>query len=159
MRSWVLEQLLAWAPKGRRPHLQLIVDLTTLEKTGKFQQLPGLVRWYNRKRGLHLVVLYLVVGRWRLPSLFPHLPGQCNSGSTGKCDCSQACPPASGSDTRGWCWQMQVLAVGSFFREYDGSSCMPLLVSAADDAWPMVDSSNSCIKLGSRFDCGASRCP
>jgi len=70
VRSWVLEQLLAWRPKGRRPHLQLIVDLTTLEKTGKFQQLPGLVRWYNRKRGLHLVVLYLVVGRWRIPWSF-----------------------------------------------------------------------------------------
>jgi len=70
VRSWVLEQLLAWAPQGRRPHLQLIVDLTTLEKTGKFQQMPGLVRWYNRKRGLHLVVLYLVVGRWRIPWSF-----------------------------------------------------------------------------------------
>jgi hypothetical protein len=67
VRSWVLEQLLRWVPQGRRPHLQLIVDLTTLEKTGKFQHMPGLVRWYNRKRGLHLVVLYLVVGRWRLP--------------------------------------------------------------------------------------------
>jgi hypothetical protein len=70
VQSWVLEQLSAWAPQGRRPHLQLIVDLTTLEKTGKFQQLPGLVRWYNRKRGLHLVVLYLVVGRWRIPWSF-----------------------------------------------------------------------------------------
>jgi len=28
MQSWVLEQLLVWGPKGRRPHLQLIVDLT-----------------------------------------------------------------------------------------------------------------------------------
>jgi hypothetical protein len=45
VRGWVLAQLLAWAPQGRRPHLQLIVDLTTLEKTGKFQQMPGLVRW------------------------------------------------------------------------------------------------------------------
>ncbi len=71
VRHWVLvEQLLAWAPQGRRPHLQLIVDLSTLEKTEKFQQLPGLVRWYNRKRGLHLVVLYLVVGLWRIPWSF-----------------------------------------------------------------------------------------
>lgn len=70
VQSWVLEQLLAWAPQGQRPHLQLIVDLTTLDKTGKFQQMPGLVRWYNRKRGLHLVVLYLVVGQWRIPWSF-----------------------------------------------------------------------------------------
>jgi len=70
VRHWVMEQLLRGASRGRRPHLQLIVDLTTLEKTGKFQQLPGLVRWYNRKRGLHLVVLYVVVGRWRLPWSF-----------------------------------------------------------------------------------------
>jgi hypothetical protein len=37
IRQWVLEQLLVRAPRGRRPHLQLIVDLTTLEKAGKFK--------------------------------------------------------------------------------------------------------------------------
>lgn len=50
--------------------LQVIIDLTTLEKCGKFQQFEHLISVYNGKRGLHLVVLYLVVGRWRVPWSF-----------------------------------------------------------------------------------------
>lgn len=45
----------------------MIIDLTTLEKCGKFQEFEHLISVYNGKRGLHLVVLYLVVGRWRVP--------------------------------------------------------------------------------------------
>jgi hypothetical protein len=45
----------------------VIIDLTTLEKCGKFQEFEHLISVYNGKRGLHLVVLYLVVGRWRVP--------------------------------------------------------------------------------------------
>jgi hypothetical protein len=57
-----------------------LIDLTTLEKSGKFWQLstptdaPNApdpwVRLLNGKRGLHLVVLYLVVGEWRVPWSF-----------------------------------------------------------------------------------------
>ena len=50
--------------------LQLIIDLTTLEKRGKFKPFEHLISVYNGKRGLHLVVLYLVVGRWRVPWSF-----------------------------------------------------------------------------------------
>jgi hypothetical protein len=57
-------------PKGRRPQLQVILDLTTLEKCGKFKEFEDLIRVYNRKRGLHLVVMYLVVGQWRFPWSF-----------------------------------------------------------------------------------------
>ena len=53
--------------RGRRPFLQVIVDLTTLEKRGKFKEFEHLISVYNGKRGLHLVVLYLVVGKWRIP--------------------------------------------------------------------------------------------
>ncbi|MEM1395319.1 MAG: hypothetical protein AAGG00_18910 [Cyanobacteria bacterium P01_H01_bin.150] len=53
--------------RGRRPFLQVIVDLTTLEKRGKFKEFENLISVYNGKRGLHMVVLYLVVGRWRIP--------------------------------------------------------------------------------------------
>ncbi len=63
----VLQQILSQRRKGRRPMLQVIIDLTTLEKQGKFNALDGLVRFYHSKRGLHLVVLYLVVGQWRVP--------------------------------------------------------------------------------------------
>ncbi|WP_041934254.1 hypothetical protein [Gloeothece verrucosa] len=48
----------------------MIVDLTTLEKVGKFSNFKDLIRVYNHKRGLHLVVLYLVWGNWRIPWTF-----------------------------------------------------------------------------------------
>ncbi len=66
-REYVLQQILSHCPKGRRPMLQVIIDLTTLEKCGKFKPFEHLISVYNGKRGLHLVVLYLVVGWWRVP--------------------------------------------------------------------------------------------
>ena len=68
-RNYVLGQILSECPKGRRPILQVIIDLTTLEKSG-FKPFDHLISVYNGKRGLHLVVLYLVVGRWRVPWSF-----------------------------------------------------------------------------------------
>jgi hypothetical protein len=47
--------------------LDAIIDLTTLEKTGKFKGLKGLIHILNKKCGLQVVVLYLVVGKWRVP--------------------------------------------------------------------------------------------
>lgn len=69
-RNYVLKQILSECPLGRRPMLQVIIDLTTLAKTGKFKPFEHLISVYNGKRGLHLVVLYLVVGRWRVPWSF-----------------------------------------------------------------------------------------
>ena len=69
-RNFVLKQILSECPKGRRPALQVIIDLSTLEKRGKFKSFEHLISVYNGKRGLHLVVLYLVVGRWRIPWSF-----------------------------------------------------------------------------------------
>jgi hypothetical protein len=45
----------------------VIVDLTTLDKCGKFKNFQHLIHVFNGKRGLHLVVLYLVVGYCRVP--------------------------------------------------------------------------------------------
>jgi hypothetical protein len=73
VRSYVLEtvlKVLSASGKGRRPFLQVIVDLTTLEKRGKFKEFEDLIRVYNGKRGLHIVVVYLVVGKWRIPWSF-----------------------------------------------------------------------------------------
>lgn len=69
-RQHILKRILAESPQGRRPFLQVIIDLTTLEKRGKFKPFEHLIKIYNGKRGLHLVVLYLVVGRWRIPWSF-----------------------------------------------------------------------------------------
>ncbi|QXE26221.1 hypothetical protein B6N60_04952 [Richelia sinica FACHB-800] len=66
-REQVLQQMLRECPKGKRPFLQVIIDLTTLEKCGKFKSFEHLIKVYNGKRGLHLVVMYLVVGKWRVP--------------------------------------------------------------------------------------------
>lgn len=52
--------------RGRRARLLIMLDLTTLEKAGKFERL-GLVSVLHKKRGLHLVVAYLVAGPLRLP--------------------------------------------------------------------------------------------
>ena len=69
-RKQILKELLKYAPKGRRPHLQVIIDLTTLEKRGKFKAFAELIHILNGKRGLHIVVMYLVVGAWRVPWAF-----------------------------------------------------------------------------------------
>jgi hypothetical protein len=74
-RKQITRAILSFCPKakGRRPQLQVILDLTTLEKCGKFKEFDQLIRVYNGKRGLHLVVMYLVVGQWRIPWRCPGL--------------------------------------------------------------------------------------
>lgn len=67
VRYYILKQVLSDCKPGRKPFLQVIIDLTTLEKAGKFPEYSHLISVYNSHRGLHLVVLYLVIGRWRIP--------------------------------------------------------------------------------------------
>jgi hypothetical protein len=76
-RQAVLEQINAHFLHPKSP-VRILIDLTTLEKSGQFRQLstpttdPNApdpwVRMLKGKRGLHLVVLYLEVGGWRVPS-------------------------------------------------------------------------------------------
>jgi hypothetical protein len=73
VRSHVVQtvlKVLSECGKGRKPFLQVIIDLTTLEKRGKFKDFEDFISVYNGKRGLHLVVVYLVVGKWRIPWSF-----------------------------------------------------------------------------------------
>ena len=56
--------------RGRLPIVYAVVDLTCLEKTGKYQGLQGLVRTYNGQRGVHVALLYLSIGPFRLPWSF-----------------------------------------------------------------------------------------
>lgn len=55
--------------RGRRPTLLVMIDLTTLEKSGRFQNLD-LVRVLNKKRGVQVVMMYLVAGPLRFPWAF-----------------------------------------------------------------------------------------
>jgi hypothetical protein len=78
-RQAILQQIACHLPHPRIP-VRILIDLTTLEKSGKFWHLstptfdPNVpdpwVRMLNGKRGLHLVVLYVVVGEWRVPWSF-----------------------------------------------------------------------------------------
>lgn len=67
VRQRIVEELLQYSPRGRRPWLQVIIDLTSLEKCGKFQAFADLIHVLQGKRGFHVVVLYLVVGEFRVP--------------------------------------------------------------------------------------------
>ena len=79
IRQAILAQLAQHRPHPNVP-LRILIDLTTLPKTGKFRQLSTAteeenvydpwVRVLNKKRGLHLVVLYLLLGEWRVPWSF-----------------------------------------------------------------------------------------
>jgi hypothetical protein len=78
-RQAILAQIAQHRPHHSIP-IRILIDLTTLEKSGKFGHLSTptpdsnapdpWVRFLNGKRGLHLVVLYLVVGEWRVPWSF-----------------------------------------------------------------------------------------
>lgn len=70
IRAYILNFILSQRKPGRKPILQVILALTTLEKVGKFPHLNNLVRVDNHKKGLHMVVMYLVIGNWRFPWSF-----------------------------------------------------------------------------------------
>lgn len=54
--------------RGRKPILYVLIDLTSIEKAGKFEALPcGSI---NGVTGLHAVVLYILIGKYRLPWSF-----------------------------------------------------------------------------------------
>ena len=67
IRNTIKQKLINLARHRRtRKHvLQLMIDLTSLQKTGEFPELP--IHTLDQKRGLHLVVLYVVVDNQRFP--------------------------------------------------------------------------------------------
>ncbi len=78
-RQAVLGQIARHRPHGGLP-LPVLIDLSSLPKCGKFFHLgtptdtpdtpDPWVRVLNGKRGLPIVVLYLVLGEWRVPWSF-----------------------------------------------------------------------------------------
>ncbi|MEM9485139.1 MAG: transposase [Cyanobacteria bacterium P01_F01_bin.116] len=67
VRAYLLTQLLQSHGRGRRPYLEVMVDLTSLEKVGKFKQFRHWMHFHHKCYGLHVVVLYLCCGRQRVP--------------------------------------------------------------------------------------------
>ena len=82
-RLWFRYRAL-WTSNLHHRHLQVIIDLTTLEKRGKFKAFAELIHILNGKRGLHIVVMYLVVGGWRVPWAFRPWRGKDKEGVWGK---------------------------------------------------------------------------
>ena len=70
VQQHILQQLSKAYPRqsGRKPTLEVLVDLTTLHKEGQFKNLP--VSYFNGKYGLHLVVVYVLIGKFRFPWSF-----------------------------------------------------------------------------------------
>ncbi len=70
LRKNINRQLLNLSTQKRsRKHLlKIMLDLTSLEKTGEFSELP--IHTLDQKRGLHIVVLYVVIGNQRFPWSF-----------------------------------------------------------------------------------------
>jgi hypothetical protein len=67
VRAYLLSQLLQPRGQGRRPDLHVMVDLTSLEKTGKFKRFRHWLHYFHGCFGLHIVVLYLCCGQHRVP--------------------------------------------------------------------------------------------
>lgn len=78
-RAAIVKQLAVYPVRKDIP-IRLLIDLSTLKKTGKFWHLSTptedinapehWVRLLNGKRGLHLLVLYIVMGHRRIPWSF-----------------------------------------------------------------------------------------
>ena len=66
-RKLLLDWLLMASRRGRNPYLKVIIDLTCLEKRGRFLGLGSWGGAMNGKVGLQLVTVYLELGRLRLP--------------------------------------------------------------------------------------------
>ena len=72
MRQHVITEFQRYrqTPKGRNCKVELIVDMTSLLKEGRFEQLGDWMHHFNGVTGIHLVVLYFCCGDLRLPWSF-----------------------------------------------------------------------------------------
>lgn len=66
IRSLLLDALWEASKHGRDPFLKVIVDVTCIEKTGRFAGLGSWVNAMHGKVGLHVVMVYLELGRVRV---------------------------------------------------------------------------------------------
>ncbi|ULH15971.1 transposase [Deinococcus sp. KNUC1210] len=72
MRHHAHSQLKAYRKRcvGRSPRLELMVDLTSIAKEGRFEGLGDWMHTLNSVHGVHVVLLYLCCGELRLPWSF-----------------------------------------------------------------------------------------
>ena len=96
------------ACRGRKPTLDIMLDLTTLEKTGVFPNLE--IHALKDKIGLHLIVLYIVIGLQRFPWSFLIWRGKGCTSPTQLGLKLLKCIPASW----GQCFNVRVLADSGF---------------------------------------------
>jgi len=66
IRRLQLEQLLGCKMRGR-PWLRVMVDLTSIEKRGEFKDIDEYMHTLNGVHGVHLAVVYIVIGKERIP--------------------------------------------------------------------------------------------
>ena len=67
VQAYLLTQLLQPTGRGRRPDLHVMVDLSSIEKQDKCKAFEHWLHYYHECYGLHLVVLYLCCGPYRVP--------------------------------------------------------------------------------------------
>jgi hypothetical protein len=69
MRGHALEQYFVYRKhcRGQEPRLELIVDLTSLGKEGRFVGLTDWMHTLNGVHGIHVVILFLCCGTLKLP--------------------------------------------------------------------------------------------
>ena len=72
MRCYALEQFQLYRSRsrGRSSNVELIVDMTSLPKEGKFPLLDDWMHHFNGVTGVHMVMLYVSCGEVRLPWSF-----------------------------------------------------------------------------------------
>ena len=78
MRHHAQSQLKAYRKRcvGRPPRLELIVDLTSIAKEGRFEGLGDWMHTLNSVQGVHVVLLYLVLRRTAPALVLLDLAGQ-----------------------------------------------------------------------------------
>ena len=59
VRQVLTDWLFVASKVGRNPYLKVIIDLTCVEKRGRFEGLGNWIHAMNGKVGLHLVMVYI----------------------------------------------------------------------------------------------------
>jgi hypothetical protein len=117
IRSLLLDSLWGASKHGRDPFLKVIVDVTCIEKTGRFTGLGSWINAMHGKVGLHLVMVYLELGRIPGALELPRLERERHDGTKplGTTDVVKSSKRANGSVSRGGV-SRRLVCQQSFYR-------------------------------------------